>query len=140
MANIGEKLGTTHTQDYVLLGFLALGGYVLYNVFSGVKTLGKGIAAAGAEVADIGAQTGEFFDTMQDPSAQTWAQWYDPTQRSVFVYVLTFPDGNHHLVWGHDVQADGTFTFSNGLYRIGTDKTGGLRAYKYDPSVGDNHP
>lgn len=138
--SVGQRLGTSPSQDYVLLGLLAIGGYVLYKVFSGVEKIASGAAAAGAQVADVYDQASEVFDTTPDPSAATWVGWYDPTQRSVFVYVLTFPDGSHGIVWGHDVQSDGTFVKNNSLYRIGTDKSGGLRAYQYSRALGDGAP
>lgn len=138
--SVGERLGTTPTQDWVLLAGIALAGYVLYKVFGAAKTLTAPLVAAGQAGADIYNQTSELGDTTPDPTANTWASWYDPTQRSVFVYVLTFPDGNHHVIFGSDVQADGTLMYAGALYRIGLDKAGGLRAYEYSPVLGNGPP
>jgi hypothetical protein len=91
----------------------------------------------GHTAADIGSQVSELADTTPDPAGVTWAAWYDPTQRNVFFYILTFPDGNHHMVWSSSVQTDGTFVWNDGqTYRIGTDKAGGLRSYLYQPPLG----
>ena len=46
MDSIGSRLGTTQTQDYVLLGVIGLALYVLYNVVSGVKATAAGVGAA----------------------------------------------------------------------------------------------
>lgn len=98
-------------------------GVIAYEVY-------KKVSSVGQTATDIGNQVSELGDTTADPQGLTFASWYDPTQRTVFFYWLTFPDGNHHLVWSSSVAADGTFVFSDGTeYRIGVDKAGGLRAY-----------
>lgn len=105
-------------------GAILIGLYFVYSLFQKAKQIG-------ATATDIGNQVAEIGDSTADPSNATFASWYDPTQRSVFVYYLTFPDGNHHFVWASGVATDGTFTYSgDGMpYRIGVDKAGGLRAY-----------
>lgn len=138
--SLGSRLGTSQTQDLVLLAGLGLAAYVLYKIFGAAQTVAQGAAAVGQGAANIYNQTSELLDTSPDPNAATWASWYDPTQRSVFVFVLTFPDGSHGVVWGSSVQPDGTFTSSGNLYRIGNDKSGGLRAYDYSPVLGDGAP
>jgi hypothetical protein len=98
--------------------------YLAYQIFNRLSSVGK-------TASDMADQAGELFDFTADPNAQTFASWYDPTQRTVFFYWLTFPDGVHHAVWSSDVNTDGTFSQDGVLYRIGTDKAGGLRAYQY---------
>lgn len=127
--SVGGRLGTSQTQDLVLLAALGLGAYVIYTVVSGVKKLGAPLVDAAAAAGQMGAQSGELLDSMSDPTGQTFVGWYDPATRSVLFYWLTFPDGNHHLVWGSSVLPDGSFQQDSQLYRIGVDKAGGLRAY-----------
>ena len=55
MASIGQRLGTSQTQDFVLLGALALAGYVVYNLISGVKKT----ADVAAAIAHAAAQAGQ---------------------------------------------------------------------------------
>lgn len=57
--SIGSRLGTTTTQDIVLLGALAVGAYVVYNLIQGVKktadtaaSIVNSAAAAGQQVND----------------------------------------------------------------------------------------
>lgn len=112
------------TDDLIKYAVWGVGLYLAYEIFNKVASVGK---TAG----DVGNQLSEVFDVTADPNASTFASWYDPTQRVVFFYWLTFPDGNHHMVMSGDVNTDGTFSTSDGNYRIGTDKSGGLRAYIY---------
>jgi len=114
----------SNIKDIAIIAGVGIGGYLLYEFFQGAK---KPLQT----VASIANQTSELFDTTPDPGAQTFASWYDPTQRIVFFYYLTFPDGSQHFVWASDVNQDGTFTYDGALYRIGTDNSGGLRAYSY---------
>lgn len=108
----------------VLLKWGAIAGGVLLAAYLVYKA-----QQLGKTPAEMLSQLGELGDSTQDPSASTFASWYDPTQRVVFFYWLTFPDGNHHLVFNSDVATDGTFTYDSANYRIGVDKSGGLRAY-----------
>lgn len=127
---------SVNPERLLTLAAIGAGVYVVYTL---VQTLKKPAAAA-ASVYD---QTSELFDKTPDPGGQTFASWYDPTQRVVFFYYLTFPDGQQHLVWASGVQSDGTFVYSgdNALYRIGNDKSGGLRAYAYSyPDFGLANP
>lgn len=117
--------------DVIQLLQLAAIGAGVYVVYKLVQQLGK-VGQTGQSIYN---QTAELLDTTPDPTNQTFASWYDPTQRIVFVYYLTFPDGNQHLVSASNVQSDGTFNYSDGnTYRIGNDKSGGLRAYAYNYS------
>lgn len=114
------KIGDTE----MLLKWAVIGGGVVlaFLVYNKLSSVGKTIG-------DMGSQAGELGDSTADPGGATFANWYDPTSRVVFFYWLTFPDGNHHLVWNSSVAVDATFSYDNGNYRIGVDKSGGLRAY-----------
>jgi hypothetical protein len=85
---------------------------------TGLTTLGQSLTAV--------------TDTQTDPGTDTLASWYDPTQRTVFFYYLTFPDGTSHFVGASSVNTDGTFIYSQITYRIGTSKAGDLRAYPWN--------
>lgn len=57
--SVGGRLGTSQTQDLVLLAALGVGAYVLYNVFAGIKktaaaadAIVQAAAAAGQQVQD----------------------------------------------------------------------------------------
>ena len=118
---------------------LALTGLV---VAVGVYFLAK---RAGTSVVDyvtsipakIGAATGltqdaaALADSSPDTSGDTWASWYDPTQRTVWFYYLTFPDGSSHFVGAGSVNSDATFDYDGMMYRIGNSKAGDLRAYTW---------
>lgn len=54
--SVGSRLGTTQSQDFVLLALLALGGYVLYQVVQGVKATTQAVGTA-ASALYHGAQT-----------------------------------------------------------------------------------
>jgi hypothetical protein len=101
---------------------VGVAAYLIYEAVAGLKKLGK-------TATTMYDQASELLDTTADPGGKTFASWYDPTQRWVLFYYLTFPDGNHHLVWSASVGADGTFMYDNVPYRIGNDTAGGLRAY-----------
>lgn len=110
------------TDDLIKYGVWGAALYLVYKIFDQVEKVGK-------TASDMTNQVAEVFDTTADPDNNTWASWYDPTQRVVFFYWLTFPDGNHHMVLSGDVNTDGTFSDGDTTYRIGVDKAGGLRAY-----------
>lgn len=112
------------SDDLIKYAVWGAGIYLAYQLVNGIKSVGK-------TASDMAAQAGELMDTTADPDGSTLASWYDPTQRIVFFYWLTFPDGNHHMVMSGDVNTDGTFSTSDGNFRIGVDKSGGLRAYSY---------
>ena len=56
MRKVGDYLGTTQTQDWVLLGLIVLAGYVVFEVVKGVRATGQAAAAAGTALYH-GAQT-----------------------------------------------------------------------------------
>jgi hypothetical protein len=112
-------------EDALKWGVVAGGLYLVYELVNGLKQVGHTAGEMGSQVAELG-------DSTADPDSATFYSWYDPTTRTVFLYVLTFPDGNHHVVWNSSVHTDGTFIWNDGqTYRIGNDKAGGLRAYLY---------
>lgn len=109
-------------EETLKWGAIAGGVYVVWSLMKKVESVGK-------SVSDTYNQTAEIFDFTPDFNNTTWASWFDPTERPVVFYWLTFPDGVHHWVWSSDVQADGSFYYNDTPYRIGVDKAGGLRAY-----------
>jgi hypothetical protein len=120
----------TDFEELLKWGAILGGVYLVYQIM-------QKIGAVGQTAAEIGSEVNELADTTADPAGVTWAAWYDPTQRNVFFYILTFPDGNHHMVWSSSVQTNGTFVWNDGqTYRIGRDKAGGLRSYLYQPPLG----
>lgn len=112
-------------EDALKWAVLGGGVYLLYELVQGVKGVGHTAGEMGDQLAELG-------DSSADPTNATFYSWYDPTTRTVFFYVLTFPDGSHHVLWNSSVNQDGTFVWDDGqTYRIGNDKAGGLRAYPY---------
>src|ERR1700745_3878087 len=117
-----ERLHPVKLEETLKWGAILGGVYLAYKAYQGVASVGKGVA-------DTYNQYAEIFDFTPDYANTTWVSWFDPTLRPVLFYWLTFPDGAHHWVWSSDVQADGSFYYENMPYRIGVDKSGGLRAY-----------
>lgn len=112
-------------DEFLKWGAILGGVYLAYEIVQKLGSIGHTASEVGSQVAELG-------DRMADPTNATWVSWYDPTTRTVFFYVLTFPDGSQHWIWGSSVNADGTFVWGdNYTYRIGTDRAGGLRAYPY---------
>lgn len=104
MQSLGSRLGTTQTQDFVLLGGMVLVGYVLYNLILGIKTAGAGVVAAGKALTSVGDALGSGLYTLFGPSD---AQILGET-----VYLtVAFPDGRH-AVPSSSVNPDGTFTWT----------------------------
>lgn len=67
--SIGAKLGTTRTQDIVLLGALGLAAYVVYNLITGVKKT----ADMAASIAHAAAMAGQQInDNVVNGLAQVW--------------------------------------------------------------------
>ena len=130
-------------NPYVGLGLtavvVAFAGYFLIrkaasDTSKGLSTLAtKLVDASGlGSVSDSLSQaTAALSDSQQDTGTNTLASWYDPTQRTVFFYYLTFPDGTSHFVGASSVATDGTFTRDTVGYRIGTSRAGDLRAYPW---------
>lgn len=54
--SVGSRLGTSQTQDYVLLGLIALGAYVVYQLVQGVKATTQAVGTA-AQAVYHGART-----------------------------------------------------------------------------------
>jgi hypothetical protein len=115
---------------------VAVGGYFLLkkvglDLGKGLKSLADktGLTSAANAIGQAGAA---LTDSSPDASGATWVSWYDPTQRTVLFYYLTFPDGGSHFVGAGSVQSDGTFDYSGTGYRIGNSKAGDLRAYPYE--------
>jgi glutamine cyclotransferase len=89
---------------------------------TGLKSASDSISQASAAIAD----------SSPDANGATFSSWYDPTQRTVWFYWLTFPDGSSHFIGAGSVNSDGTFDYNGDPYRIGNSKAGDLRAYAYD--------
>lgn len=114
MRSVGGALGTTRTQDFVLLGAIALLGYVIYNIVTGIKTgaaaIGAGAAAVGSALTTTGNALGSGLYALFGPS--------DAQILGNMVYLtVTFPDGRH-AVPANTVNSDGTFTWTG--YPSGT--------------------
>lgn len=50
--NVSDRMGTSQTQDLVLLGALAVGFYVIYQIVQGVKQTAHVVQTVTAPVAD----------------------------------------------------------------------------------------
>jgi hypothetical protein len=98
----------------------------------GVKTLATDAANATGLPQAFAALT----DSAPDTSGTSFSSWYDPTQRTVLFYWLTFPDGSSHFLGAGSVNSDGTFDYDGTSYRIGNSKAGDLRAYLWEDGWG----
>lgn len=65
--SVGKRLGTTQTQDFVLLGALGLAAYIVYNLIKGVKTT---VGVATSAVQAIGAAGQQAQDTITSAIAK----------------------------------------------------------------------
>lgn len=108
MPSIGQRLGTTDTQNYVLLGALALLGYVVYQAIKGVKT---GAAVVGSAASALKSVTGAV-------AGELAKEWYDmkPTLNSALQGSVLFPDGSLVSIAQLDIREDinGNVYTSNG--------------------------
>lgn len=114
MSSIGERLGTSKTQDFVLLGAIALVGYVIYNLVTaakaGVAAVGAGAQAVSSALTSTGNAIGSGLYSLFGPSdAQTLGE-------TTFLTV-SFPDGKH-AVPSSAVNPDGSFIWTG--YPSGT--------------------
>ena len=108
MRSVGNRLGTTQTQDFVLLGAIALLGYVVYNIVSGVKAGAQAVGAGAQAVANALTSTGNAIGSgLYSLFGPTDAQALGET---VFLTV-SFPDGRHAVPSG-TINPDGTFAWS----------------------------
>lgn len=67
--SVGTRLGTSSTQDLVLLGLLGLGAYIAYNIIQGVKKTAK----TATDIANAAAAAGQ---QVQDSVATSLAKLY----------------------------------------------------------------
>lgn len=88
--SVGDRLGTSNTQDVLLLALVAVGGYVVYQIFQQLKGLEHGIAT-GAKAVYAGAQT--ITAPAANAIAKAWsAMTLAPSMGGVLGNVV-FPDG-----------------------------------------------
>jgi len=92
MASVGERLGTSQTQDFVLLGMMALGFYVIYQIVQGIKTTTHAVGAAAGLVADAYTATR---DALADDLFILFGPDDSKALGSMAYLVVNFPDGRH---------------------------------------------
>lgn len=110
MDSVGARLGTSQTQDYVLLAALALGAYVLYKVFSAASAV-AGAASAGAKAVGQ-AVSSAYTNTVDAVSSGLYAA-FGPADVGTSVYFLVnFPNGARHAVPSNTVDGSGNFTWT----------------------------
>ena len=106
--------------------------------------LGQGLKKLANSAADatgydaISSDLAGLGDFSPDTTNSTFVSWYDPTQRTVFFYYPTFPDGSKHIIGAGSINSDGTFDYDGNGYRLGNAKAGDVRAYPYDILGGTN--
>lgn len=104
MQSVGGRLGTTQSQDFLLLGALALAGYVLYNLVQGVKASANVVGAVAQGLTSTGAALGSGLYSLFGPSD---AQIMGTTED----LIVSFPDGSH-AVPAQNINPDGTFSWT----------------------------
>lgn len=111
--SLGSRLGTSSTQDYVLLGVVALVGYVLYEVVKGIRATGAAVGAA------VGAATHAAASAYTDTTSALGSGLYSlfgPDDKkllgSMSYFLVNFPDGTRHAVPNNSVNASGMFTWT----------------------------
>lgn len=109
--SFGSRMGTSQTQDLVLLAGIGLGGYVLYKIFSAFSAVARGAGAAASAVASA---TAAGYNSVRDAVANgLFAVWgpADVSGPSIY-YNVTFPDGSNHAVDPTMIYGAGYFDWS----------------------------
>lgn len=126
MRSVGSHLGTTNTQDFVLLGIVALAGYVIYNLVQGVKTAADEVGTAASAVGRVAATA---YTSTVDAVASGLYALFGPADVGTSMYFTTaFPDGSHHAVPSNIVDSDGIFNWTG--YPAGSEPPVTLRLVK----------
>lgn len=107
--SLGSVLGTSQTQDYVLLAALAVVGYVIYQAVQGIKTVAGGVGSAAAAVSAGFTATGNaigsgLYSLFGPSDAQALG--------SMTYLMVNFPDGNRHAVPGNSIGPTGLFQWT----------------------------
>lgn len=107
--SVGNRMGTSSTQDMVLLAVLAVGAYVLYKVFGAVSAVGSGISAV------AGAAKEGYTATVDAVSSGLYAVFGPNDAKalgSMDFLLVNFPDGSRHAVPADSVTGTGLFTWT----------------------------
>lgn len=88
--SLGERMGTTQTQDLILLGVLVIGGYLVYELIQGVKATTTALGTAATSLYK-GAQT--VTAPVATALANAWMAMQPASGMSVLGNVI-FPDGS----------------------------------------------
>lgn len=124
MASVGERMGTSQTQDFVLLGALALGFYVLYQIVQAAKLTGKAVATAGQAVADA-------YTSTRDALTEDLYILFGPDDSKALgnmaYLMVNFPDGRH-AVPANTITDTGLFQWTG--YPAGSQPTRVLQLVK----------
>jgi hypothetical protein len=108
--SVGDRLGTSSTQDYVLLAALALGGYVLYKVFGAVSAT---VHAAGDAAVAVGKGVSTAYTATVNAVGSGLYTLFGPEDIGSSTYFLVnFPNGSRHAVPGKMVSSAGLFTWT----------------------------
>lgn len=106
-------MGTSATQDYVLLAALAVAGYLVYQLVKGIKATG---AAIGGAAGAIGGAVSTAYSTTTDALGSGLYKIFGPDDAkalgSMTYFMVNFPDGLRHAVPANTVNASGLFTWT----------------------------
>lgn len=108
--NVGERMGTTTTQDIVLLGTLTLGAYLVYNIIQGFKKT----AQFGQDIYK-GLQTATM--PISDAIAAAW------------IHMTGLSGGSSMKLLGNVLFPDGTYT-PIGQLTVKSDALGNVYVYQ----------
>lgn len=109
MASIGERLGTSQTQDFVLLGALAVGFYVIVQLVQGLKLAGHAVGVAGQAVATAYTST---VDALSSGLYSLFGPDDAKALGAMDYLIVAFPDGQKHAVPANTVTSTGLFQWT----------------------------
>jgi hypothetical protein len=139
--SVGESLGTSQTQDFVLLAGLGVAFYVIYQLVQGVKTTAHVVGAAADLVA-------EAYTTTRDALTTDLYILFGPDDEKALgaldYLLVNFPDGQRHAVPGTTITPTGLFVWAGFppgsqpsiTLQLVKDKSGAWYATYDDPNFG----
>jgi hypothetical protein len=113
-------------EGLVVLAAVGVGGWLLYQIFQTIKTVGTGAAAAATAAGN--AVGGSIYQTLHPNAAG-----------ASVTYIATLPDGTKTAVNNNALDSNNYFTVGNQTYQLnqGAPGTGNTATPVIDPSASD---
>lgn len=121
-ASVGDRLGTTQTQDVVLILALGLGAYLVYKIFGIASAVAHATGAAASAVVDA---AGNAYTTTVSALGSGLYTLFGPDDAqalgSMTYLMVTFPNGGRHAIPANTVSSAGLFNWSG--YPAGSERS-----------------